>query len=232
MSRPLAVVTGASRGIGAASAAALGAAGFQVVRLARSLSDSKAGTAPGADRDFRCDITIAGEVERVAQEILRLGTPDLVVSNAGAFVMKRLQQLSVQEFTEQVALNLTGAFAVARAFLPAMQAAGRGTFVTIGSVADHVGFPGNAAYGASKFGVRGLHEALAAECADTGVRCTLVSPGPTDTDVWKGVTAGPRETLPAREQMLRAQDVAEAVVFAATRPARVRIEWIRMELIR
>ena len=229
MSRPLAVVTGASRGIGAASAAALSAAGFQVARLARSFGDGKAVPAPDADREFRCDVTVPTEVERVAGEILGLGTPELVVSNAGAFVMKRLEELSVEEFAGQVALNLTGAFAVARAFLPAMQRAGRGTFVTIGSIADHVGFPGNAAYGASKFGARGLHEALAAECAGTGVRCTLISPGPTDTDIWKGISAGPRDALPARDRMLQANDVAGAVVFAATRPTGVRIEWIRME---
>jgi NAD(P)-dependent dehydrogenase (short-subunit alcohol dehydrogenase family) len=222
---PLAVVTGASRGIGAACATALAGAGFRVARLARSL-------APGA-ADFPCDVTDPAAVDRVARRILdELGTPEVVVNNAGSFLLRKFEEISAADFAAQVALNLTGAFTVARAFLPAMRQAGRGTHVTIGSIADHVGFPGNAAYSASKYGVRGMHEAVAAEYAGSGVRCTLVSPGPTDTPIWDGAERGPRERLPERSQMMQADDVAAAVVFAATRPPRVRIEWIRMEPMR
>lgn len=225
MTAPLAVVTGASRGIGAASAARLRAAGFRVARLARSLPDGS-----GEYDDFRCDVTDTARVEQVAREILtRLGTPAAVVNNAGRFLLRRFEEIPVADFAREVALNLTAAFAVARAFLPAMLEAGQGTLVTIGSIADHRGFPGNAAYGASKWGVRGLHEALAAECAGRGVRCTLISPGPTDTAIWDEVERGPRAGLPARSEMMPADQVAEAVAFAVTRPAGVRVEWIRME---
>ena len=84
-------------------------------------------------------------------------------------------------------MNLARPFHVARAFLPAMRKAGTGSFISVGSVADHVGFPENAAYAASKFGLRGLHETLLAEYRGSGVRLTLVSPGPTDTEVWDQV---------------------------------------------
>ena len=225
MSAPLAVVTGASRGIGAASATRLREAGFSVVRLARSLTDGA-----GEFHDFRCDLTDAPQVDRVAQEILtRLGTPDVVVSNAGHFLLRRFEEIAVADFAREIALNLTAAFGVARAFLPAMLRAGKGTLVTIGSIADHRGFPGNAAYGASKWGVRGLHEALAAECAGRGVRCTLISPGPTDTAIWDEAERGHRTGLPTRAEMMPASEVAEAVLFAATRPGNVRVGWIRME---
>lgn len=228
MSGGLAVVTGASRGIGAATAVRLRAAGFRVVRLARSLAD---GEAEGF-RDLRCDLSAPSDIERVAAALAPLGPPEVVVNNAGHFLMRRFEEITPAGFAAEVALNLTGAFVVARAFLPGMLQAGRGTLITIGSVADHTGFPGNAAYGASKFGARGLHEALAAECRGRGVRCTLISPGPTDTTIWDAVAEGPRQGLPARETMLAAGDVAEAVAFAATRPPQVRIEWIRMESMR
>ncbi|HSC58290.1 MAG TPA: SDR family oxidoreductase [Gemmatimonadales bacterium] len=228
MSRPLAVVTGASRGIGAAAAARLHAAGWDVVRLARSLADHDA----DGIHDRRCDVTDAAAVGRVAAALGPLGVPDVLVNNAGHFLMRPFEEISPAEFAAEVALNLTAAFTVAHAFLPAMKQAGRGTLVTIGSVADHVGFPGNAAYGASKFGLRGMHESLAAECRGTGVRCTLVSPGPTDTAIWDDVRPGARGGLPSREEMMSPEDVAEAVVFAATRPAGVRVEWIRMEPMR
>ena len=228
MTAPLAIVTGASRGIGAASAQKLRESGFRVARLARSLSDQDA----DGFHDRRCDLSVPGEVERVATHLAPLGVPDVLVNNAGHFLMRRFEEISPADFAAELALNLTAAFAVVRAFLPAMIGAGRGTMITIGSVADHTGFPGNAAYGASKFGLRGLHESLAAECRGRGVRCTLLSPGPTDTAIWDEVRQGLRTGLPARDEMMSPDDVAEAVAFVATRPAHVRIEWIRMEPLR
>jgi NADP-dependent 3-hydroxy acid dehydrogenase YdfG len=109
-----------------------------------------------------------------------------------------------------------------------MRAAGRGSFITVGSVADHTGYPENSAYAASKFGVRGLHETLLAEYRGTGVRLTLVSPGPTDTSVWDPVDPDRREGFIPRAGMLRPRDVAEAVLFVATRPDHVLIDWLRL----
>jgi NADP-dependent 3-hydroxy acid dehydrogenase YdfG len=127
-----------------------------------------------------------------------------------------------------VAVNLLAPFNVAKAFLPAMRQAGRGTFVTLGSVADHVGFPENAAYAASKFGVRGLHETLVAEYRGSGVNLSLVSPGPTDTSVWDPYDPDRRQGFVPRAGMLRPADVAEAIMFIVTRPAHVHIDWLRL----
>jgi 3alpha(or 20beta)-hydroxysteroid dehydrogenase len=221
----VAVVTGASRGIGAATAAVLARAGALVVRVSRSLPVARG----NAFRDFPCDLTDAAAWQSTASRILaEHGPPDIVVSNAGAFIMKPLHDTTQDEFDVQVHLNLRAPFAVARALLPAMRAAGRGTFVHIGSVADHSAFPENAAYAASKFGLRGLHEVLVAEFRGSGVRLCLVSPGPTDTGVWDPIDPDRQPHLPDRASMLRPGDVAEAVLFVATRPANVHVDWLRL----
>jgi NAD(P)-dependent dehydrogenase (short-subunit alcohol dehydrogenase family) len=219
----VALVTGASRGIGAATAEALRAAGARVVRVARALP-------PGEDfLDLPADLTDAAQVEALAERVRReVGPPDVVVSNAGGFLLRPLEQTTVADFDAQVAINLRAAFAVARAFLPMLRDAGRGCFVTVGSVADHVGFPENAAYAASKYGLRGLHETLLAEFRGTGVRLTLVSPGPTDTDIWGPFDPDRREGFPRRAEMLRPADVANAVLFVATRPPHVLVDWLRL----
>ena len=219
----VALVTGASRGIGAATAEALQAAGARVVRVARTLP-------PGADFvDLPADLTDAAQVEALAERVQReVGAPDVVVSNAGGFLLRPLEQTTMADFDAQVTINLRAAFAVARAFLPMLRDAGRGCFVTVGSVADHVGFPENAAYAASKYGLRGLHETLLAELRATGVRLTLVSPGPTDTDLWAPFDPDQREGFPRRAEMLRPADVADAVLFVAMRPPHVLVDWLRL----
>jgi NAD(P)-dependent dehydrogenase (short-subunit alcohol dehydrogenase family) len=219
----VALVTGASRGIGAATAEALRAAGARVVRVARAL--------PPGDGflDLAADLTDPAQVDALAERVRGdVGPPDLVVSNAGGFLLRPLAQTTMAEFDAQVAINLRAAFAVARAFLPMLRDAGRGTFITVGSVADHVGFPENAAYAASKYGLRGLHETLLAEFRGTGVRLTLISPGPTDTDIWAPFDPDRRAGFPRRAEMLRPADVADAVLFIATRPPHVLVDWLRL----
>ncbi len=220
-----AVVTGASRGIGAATAECLAAAGARVVGLARSLPERH----EPARWDIPCDLTDAGAVEAHARQVVEeWGPPDIVVNNAGTFLLRPFEDTDPDTFAEQLAINLTAPFTVARAFLPAMRAAGRGVLVTVGSISDHLGLPENAAYAASKFGVRGLHEVLATEYRDTGVRCCLVSPGATDTEAWDPVDPDSRPGFPARAAMLRPEDVAEAILFVVTRPPNVHIESLRL----
>jgi NAD(P)-dependent dehydrogenase (short-subunit alcohol dehydrogenase family) len=219
----VAVVTGASRGIGAATAMALCAAGAKVVRTARTLS------ADERFLDVPADLTDPAQVKALAEQVRReVGAPDVVVNNAGGFLLRPFERTSVAEFDAQVAVNLRAAFALAHAFLPMLREAGRGSFVSIGSVADHTGFPENAAYAASKYGLRGLHETLLAEYRATGVRLTLISPGPTDTSIWDPYDPDHREGFPPRSAMLRPADVADAVLFVATRPPHVLIDWLRL----
>jgi NAD(P)-dependent dehydrogenase (short-subunit alcohol dehydrogenase family) len=221
----VALVTGASRGIGAAVAEALAGEGAHVIRVARSLAE---GTG-GRFEDISCDLTDPGQVDRLGARVLgRHGAPAIVVSNAGAFLLRPLEATGMDELEQQLAVNVRAPFAVARVFLPAMREAGRGSFITVGSVADHVGFPDNAAYAASKYGLRGLHETLVAEYRNTGVRLTLVSPGATDTSVWDPVDPDHREGFIPRAGMLRPADVADVILFVATRPPNVHIDWLRL----
>ena len=219
----LALVTGASRGIGAATADLLRATGARVVRVSRSLRPDPEFI------DLPADLTDPMQVEALAVRLDGVGVPDVVVSNAGGFLLRSLAETSVAEFDGQLAINLRAPFAVARALLPRMRAAGRGgSYITVGSVADHVGFPENAAYAASKYGLRGLHETLLEEFRGSGVRLTLVSPGPTDTAIWDPIDPDRREGLPSRAAMLRPTDVAEAILFVATRPPNVLVDWLRL----
>jgi NAD(P)-dependent dehydrogenase (short-subunit alcohol dehydrogenase family) len=221
----VALVTGASRGIGAAVSTALAGEGAHVIRVARSL------TAATGERteDIPCDLTDPSQVSRLGSRVIaQHGPPDIVVSNAGAFLLRPLEATDAADLETQLAVNVRAPFYLAKAFLPAMRKAGRGSFISVGSVADHVGFPENAAYAAGKYGLRGLHETLLAEYQGTGVRLTLVSPGPTDTAAWDPVDPDRREGFIRRADMLRPADVAEAILFVATRPPHVLIDWLRL----
>jgi NAD(P)-dependent dehydrogenase (short-subunit alcohol dehydrogenase family) len=220
------VVSGASRGIGLAIADELGAAGAHVVRLARSLVDMEA----ERRTDLRCDVGDPASVAAMAQRVLGThGTPDVVVNAAGVFLVKPLVETTPEEFRGQLDGNLVGPFLVLRAFLPAMIARGRGLVVTIGSVADHAAFAGNAAYGAAKTGLRGLHAVLEKELRKTGVRATLVSPGPVDTAIWDPVDPDTKPGFTPRARMLKPEDVAEAVTFIVTRRDEVHIPELLIE---
>lgn len=223
----LVLVTGASRGIGAATAALLAQAGARVARMSRS-------QLPPLPRTIDIQVDLADPRTRsAALEQLRShhGVPDAIVSNAGGFLLAPLADTSDDLMREQLAINLEAPLAIARVFLPAMQERGSGCHVLVGSVADAVGLPGNAAYAASKFGVRGLHEVLTEEFHRSGVRFSLVSPGPTDTAVWDPVHPDEREGFTRRDQMLRPHDVAEAIVWVLTRPPHVQVGVLRLGAI-
>jgi NAD(P)-dependent dehydrogenase (short-subunit alcohol dehydrogenase family) len=221
----IAVVTGASRGIGLAVADELRAAGAHVVRLARSLSDGSG----ERETTIRCDVTRPDEVERALQRVIaEVGVPDIVVNSAGVFYVKPLAETTPAEFTETISVNLTGPFLVARALLPRLVQRGSGHVVTIGSSSDHIAYAGNSAYAASKYGVRGMHEVMTAEVANTGVRTTLVSPGAVDTDMWNAIDPDSKPGFRKRKDMMRTEDVAEAVLFAVTRDARMTVTEIRL----
>ncbi|HYU08319.1 MAG TPA: SDR family oxidoreductase [Gemmatimonadales bacterium] len=221
----IALVTGASRGIGLAVADALYAGGIHVVRLARSLVDRS------ADRrnDVRCDLTDHKDTERaIARVITVVGLPDIIVNNAGMFFIKSLAETTYDDFTTTLATNLTSAFLVAHALVPKMVQRGSGHLVTIGSISDYIGFSGSTAYAASKFGLRGMHEVIRQETAKSGVRTTLISPGPVDTDIWEAVDPDSKPGFTKRKDMMRAEDIAAAVVYAVTQPERIDVTEIRL----
>lgn len=227
-----AVVTGASRGIGAAIASALAAEGARVVMLARNEARLKE-----ASRAVKGSIPIAGDVsdpENVAEAVREIekklgAAPDILVNNAGIFGVSIVEETTPEFFVQTINTNLVGPFLFVRAFLADMKKRKSGHIVTIGSIADRTIFTGNAAYSAAKFGLRAVHEVLRAELRGTGVHASLISPASTDTEIWNSVTvtdpAGkPHSTRP----LLSPDDVVAAVVFALTQPERVNIDELRL----
>src|SRR5215831_3511745 len=151
-----AVVSGASRGIGLATARALAAAGYRVAMLARSADALAAAARSIGAVAVVCDVTdnmaIDAALARVNDEFG--DAPSVLVNNAGFFSLAPVDATTLDDFRSAIDVNLVAPFHLAHAFLPAMRARRSGHIVTIGSIADHAVFPENAAYAASKFGVR------------------------------------------------------------------------------
>jgi NADP-dependent 3-hydroxy acid dehydrogenase YdfG len=228
----LAVVTGASRGIGLAVARRLSGAGARVVMIARSAPSLQAAASEIGGIAIAGDVAIGGQVAAMAAQLRELSNrdaPDILVNAAGVFSLAPLPETTPADFERHLSVNLLAPFLLIRAFLPAMLARGSGHIVTIGSIAGRQAFPSNGAYSASKFGVRGLHAVLALELKGTGVRSTLVEPAATDTSIWDTVDRGMNPNLPGRAAMLDADAVADAVMYALTRPAPVDIREIFLE---
>ncbi|MGH7617801.1 MAG: SDR family oxidoreductase [Gemmatimonadaceae bacterium] len=227
-----ALVTGASRGIGLAVARVLVDGGTRVVMLARSEADlrGRAGELGSLAFPIACDVTNASAVsDALARASAELGgAPQAVVNNAGAFTLAPVGATHPDDFRHTVDVNLVAPFLIVRALLPEMRRRASGHIVTIGSVSDRTIYPENGAYSASKFGARALHEVLRAELRGTGVRATLVSPGPTDTPLWDAIDPDTRPGFTPRRAMLSAAAVADAVRYVLTRPADVNIDELRL----
>ena len=225
----VALVTGASRGIGLAIARALAVAGARVAMLARTRAPLESAARELGALAVPCDVaesaSVAGALDRVAAQ---LGAPSIVVNNAGLFRLATLETTSPDDLRLTIETNLVAPFLLTRAALPSMRAASAGHVVTIGSIADRATFPENAAYAASKFGARAMHQVLREELRGSGIRATLVSPGPTDTPLWDPVGPDDRAGFTPRARMLDAAAVADAVLFAVTRAPDVNVDELRL----
>jgi NADP-dependent 3-hydroxy acid dehydrogenase YdfG len=229
--RRSAVVTGATRGIGRAVARSL-AAGHRVIMLARNADDLQAVAHEIGDdaHPLPCDLGDSAATEAAIERIRELtsGAPDLLVNNAGLFKLSPVESTSPDDFAASLDVNLSAPFRLIRAFLPEMRRRGSGHIVSIGSIADRMTFPENGSYAAAKFGLRGLHQVLRTELRGSGVRSTLVSPGPVDTPLWDEVNPDEREGFTPRAAMLRPEDVAAAVLFAVAQPGSVNVDELRL----
>ena len=225
----IALVTGASRGIGLAITQALAGAGARVAMLARTADALRAAAKPLDALAIPCDIGDDTATVAAADQVTReLGAPDILVNNAGLFVLAPVESQSIAELRATLDTNLVAPFVLVRALLPAMRDAGSGHIVTIGSIADRATFPENGAYAASKFGGRAFHQVLREELRGSGVRATLVSPGPVDTSLWDSIGPDDRAGFTPRARMLSAAAVADAVLFALTRDSSVNIDELRL----
>ena len=217
------LITGASRGVGRATALLLARHGANVALLARGAAELQAAVravdeAAGRDCALALPADVADEAAvraAVAQAVARFGGLDALVNNAGIGRYGPTEDYALADWRATLDVNLTGAFICAQAVLPHLRARGGGAIIAIASGAAHRGYANLAAYCASKFGLRGLMQALAAEYGDAGIRCSTLSPGSILTDF------GPRSLAEKREtgaKYLRPEDVADAILYLLIQP--------------
>jgi len=227
-----ALVTGASRGIGARIAEALGAAGARVALVARTraaLEEVAALTGRDAvviDADLSDEESAVTAARRIRDALG--GAPDILVNNAGIFRIVELEAMAPQEFSSMLRLNLLAPFLILREFLPGMRERGSGHVITIGSSADRTIYAGNGAYSASKFGMRAIHEVLREETRGSGIKATLISPAGVDTNIWESIRFPGSAEPPDRSAMMSPDAVANAVLYAVSQPAGVNIDELRL----
>ncbi|MDJ1138108.1 SDR family NAD(P)-dependent oxidoreductase [Streptomyces iconiensis] len=235
----VALVTGAAQGQGAEHARTLAAAGASVVltdiqdadgeALAAEVcaANDRAGGRAGGRADaalfLRHDVSSAADWERVvAAAVERYGRLDILVNNAALWHTAPVGEETEDRFRTLLSVNLVGPFLGIRAVLPAMRAAGGGSVINISSTAGLTGIPGHSAYGATKFGLRGMTKSAALDVAADGIRINSVHPGMIDTPMIAGVTGGGEDVrdraypnVPMR-RIGTPDDVARLVLFLAS----------------
>jgi 3-oxoacyl-[acyl-carrier protein] reductase len=214
----VALVTGASRGIGAAVARRLDGEGVRLGLASRSGDDLGIEGAVARPCDVRDRDDVGAIVDATVE---RFGRLDIVVANAGVGSYGPFLELPQDELEEILDVNVKGTFNTLRAALPHLIASGEGDVVTVASEAGRRGLPFEATYCSSKFAQVGLTRALDHELRPQGVRCTNVCPGGVATDFAMG--RGRTPDMPELAQMMTSEDVADAVLFVLTRPRNHRI---------
>ena len=223
----VALVTGASRGIGRAVALAFGAAGAAVACCARSAEQIEATAAAvsghgGRARGFPLDVTRRNEIDAVVADIgAALGPIDILVNNAGITLDKRSVEVTDAEWDDVLATNLTSTFTLARAVAPGMMEQRRGKIINIGSMYGKIGVPRYAAYCASKAAVEALTRSLAVEWARHGIQVNCLAPGYVNTDIPREAMADEKlrtlflSRVPAR-RIGEPEEVATLAVYLAS----------------
>jgi NADP-dependent 3-hydroxy acid dehydrogenase YdfG len=225
---PTAVVTGASSGIGAATARALSASGFHVFCVARRTERIEALAAEIGGTSVTCDVTDESQVAALAEAVgPRL---DLLVNNAGGAIgTDPVAEGDPDDWRRMYEVNVIGTLLVTKALLPALVASGAGTLVNLGSIAGHTPYEGGGGYVAAKHGVAAMSHMLRLELNGRPVRVTEIAPGMVRTDEFSlnrfGGDADRADAVYAGVRApLVAEDVADTIAWVATRPAHVNVD--------
>lgn len=218
----VALITGASRGIGAAIARTLAAAGATVVGTATSQAgaDGISAALDGNGRGIVLNVVDDDSVQAAMQEIQsNEGDPSILVNNAGITKDNLLIRMKQQEWDDVIATNLTGLFKLSKACIRGMMKARKGRIINIASVIAVMGNAGQANYAATKAGMIGFSKSLAREIGSRGITVNVVAPGFIDTDMTKGLTAEQRAGMLSQVPLGRlgeGTDIANAVLFLAS----------------
>jgi len=233
MTRGVAVVTGASSGIGAATARRLAAEGFTVVAAARRIDRLEALATETGAVPVRCDVTSDTDVAALVDRVSGLGAPlTVLVNNAGgAFGADPVENADVEQWRAMYEINVVGTVRVTRALLPLLEASGAGTIVMMGSTAGFVTYEGGGGYTAAKHAEKALADTLRLELSGRPIRVIDISPGMVKTDEFAKIRFGGDEAKAAAvyegvADPLVAVDIADVVAFAATRPHHVNLDRI------
>lgn len=227
---PVAVITGASSGIGEATARALAASGYRLALLARRADRIKAlaDELGNGSIAIQADVTDRDSIARAADRVkAELGGTDILVNNAGIMLLAPFTAESHDDHRRMVEANLLGAMTVTEAFLDQLVDGG-GDLVNLSSVAGRTARSGNAVYAATKWGLNGWSEALRQEL-QPGVRVTVIEPGAVATELTDHITnPGVKQAAEQMYQQLAitAGDIAEVITFAVTRPRRMTLNEI------
>lgn len=226
LSGKVAIVSGASRGIGRATAEALARRGAQVAITYVSGSDAAARVVDGIRSNggkaeaVRADMADASASERAVSDLAkRLGRLDILVANAGISIDALLLRLKDEDLTKTLTVNVSGAVACARAAIKTMMRARSGRIVFMSSVVGEMGNAGQTAYAASKAALLGVAKSIAREYASRGITVNAVTPGYIETDMTGALTEEQKQAMLAGVPLGRAgspADVAAAVVFLAS----------------
>ena len=215
-----ALVTGASRGIGAAVAAALAAAGARVIGTATSTAGAeRIGGALGAQGEGRVLDVADDDSVAALFDGLKATPPGIVVNNAGITRDNLLMRMKADEWDSLIATNLTGVFRVSKAALRAMMKARQGRIISIASVVGSMGNAGQTNYAAAKAGVVGFSKSLAREVGSRGITVNVIAPGYIETDMTAALSDAQKGELGERIPLARLgqpDDIAAAVVFLAS----------------
>lgn len=193
----LAVVTGASKGLGRQMAESLAEAGAAVALVARSgelLESVRAGITNRGGKAYALtgNVSVEADVTAVAKQVSeQAGVPDILINNAGINIRRPLHQYTMEEWRQVMSTNVDGPFLCTRAFVPGMIAKKFGRIISVASTMAHVALPQRTAYAGSKFAVLGITKALALELAPYNVTVNAISPGPFSTEITKVVERDP-----------------------------------------
>ena len=220
----VAVITGASSGIGESLSYQLSESGYKVVLVARSTDKLNLISDKIRENGREClavpiDVSKPDEINKLKEEANAFGDVTVVVNNAGIGKFSRIEDITLEDWNRQMDVNLRASFLMSQVFIPKMKEMKKGSLVFINSVAGKKGYPYSAAYVSSKYGMRGLADSFREELRQDNIKVISIHPGAVNTPFWDKVD----HNFP-RDKMLNTKSVAESILHSISAPGNLTVE--------